>query len=157
MAVLESVVTYSDMLDYITALTDGGARTKDLRMHKEAILGAYKDVAMNNEWAYYMTEGRINLSSSYNTGTVVYDHTGGSSERILTLSGGTWPSWIQYGRVKIGDSTYPVDTKVSSTVVTLREDNNPGADVSSSSYTSYRSAYALPSDCLLYTSPAHET
>ena len=146
MAVLESVVTYSDMLDYITALTDGGARTKDLRMHKEAILGAYKDVAMNNEWAYYMTEGRINLSSSYNTGTVVYDHTGGSSERILTLSGGTWPSWIQYGRVKIGDSTYPVDTKVSGTVVTLREDNNPGADVASSSYTSYRSAYALPSD-----------
>ena len=46
MAVSEHVYTYSDLMDYVTAITDGGARTKDLRMHKETILGAYRDLSM---------------------------------------------------------------------------------------------------------------
>jgi hypothetical protein len=53
---------------------------------------------------------------------------------------------MKYGRVRIGDSVYTVDERVSSTIVTLDESSNPGADVASSSYTAYRSVYPLPSD-----------
>ena len=71
MAVDDGVLTYSDMLDYVTALTDGGARTKDLRLFKEAILGAYKDVAMAAEWDYHMDEGRIDLDANQSSTRVV--------------------------------------------------------------------------------------
>ena len=147
MAVDDGLLTYHDVLDYVTALTDGGARTKDLRLFKEAILGAYRDVASAAEWDYYMTEGRVDLVASYSTGTVAYDHTGGANELQLTLSGGTWPTWARYGRVRIDDVVYPVDDRISNSIVTLDTSMNPGADISAgTSYEMYRSVYPLPSD-----------
>ena len=147
MAIDDGLLTYHDLLDYITSLTDGGARSKDLRLFKEAILGAYRDVSSAAEWDYYMTEGRVDLVANYNTGTITYDHTGGSNERQLTLSGGTWPSWAAQGRIRINDVVYPVDSRVSSTVITLGSSMNPTADISSgSSYELYKSVYPLPTD-----------
>ena len=143
MAVDDGVLTYHDLLDYITALTDGGARTKDMRLYREAILGAYRDVSMAAEWDYFTTEGRVNLDAAYTTGTIVYDHTGGANERQITLTAGTWPSWAGKGRIRFGDVVYPIDTRVSDTIVTLGTDFNPGADVASTSYSSYRSVYPL--------------
>ena len=106
MAVDDGVLTYHDLLDYITALTDGGARTKDMRLYREAILGAYRDVSMAAEWDYFTTEGRVNLDAAYTTGTIVYDHTGGANERQITLTAGTWPSWAGKGRIRFGDVVY---------------------------------------------------
>jgi hypothetical protein len=49
---------------------------------------------------------------SYTTGTVVYDATGGAHERLVTLSGGSFPSWVDVGaRVKIGGGWYTVTTR----------------------------------------------
>ena len=147
MAVDDGVLTYHDLLDYITALTDGGARTKDMRLYREAILGAYRDVSMAAEWDYFMTEGRVNLDAAYSTGTIAYDHTGGANERQITLSGGTWPTWAAKGRIRFGDVVYPIDTRVSGSIITLGADFNPGADVAASTaYESSRSVYPLPSD-----------
>jgi len=147
MAVDDGVLTYHDLLDYITALTDGGARTKDMRLYREAILGAYRDVSMAAEWDYFTTEGRVNLDALYATGTIAYDHTGGANERQVTLSGGTWPTWAAKGRIRFNDVVYTIDARVSATVITLKTDFNPGADVAAlTSYESYRSVYPLPSD-----------
>ena len=146
MAVEDNVLLYSDLLDYITALTDGGARTKDMRMHKEVILGAYRDLSTVAEWDYYMKEGRINLSVKYNTGTIGYDHED-TIDREVTLADGTWPTWAQYGRLRISDVVYPVDSRTSTSIVRLGEDLNPGEDISTgTSYELYRTAYPLPSD-----------
>ena len=147
MAVDDNVLTYSDMLDYITALTDGGARTKDMRMHKEAILGAYRDVSSVAEWDYYMKEGRIDLVAGQTSSTITYDHTGGASERLVTIAAGTWPTWAKYGRIRIDDVVYSIEDRKSSTTITLNEDSNPGADVAAgTSYEIYRSVYPLPAD-----------
>jgi len=143
----DGVLTYSDLLDYITSLNDGGARSKDLRVYKESILGSYRDLSMTAEWDYYLGEGRIDLVANYNTGTVAYDHTGGANERQLTLTGGTWPTWIKFGRVRFNETVYKVESRVSSTIITLDSVFNPGEDVASSTtYESYRSVYSLPSD-----------
>ena len=32
-------------------------------------------------------------STAYLTGTVAYDHQGGTYDRLLTLTDGTWPAW----------------------------------------------------------------
>jgi len=147
MAVEDNVLLYSDLLDYITALTDGGARTKDMRMHKEVILGAYRDLSSVAEWDYYMKEGRIDLVVSQSSSTIEYDHTGSGNEREITLASGTWPSWAKYGRIRFNDVVYPVESRVSNTLLTLGEELNPGADVGTgTTYSIYRTAYPLPSD-----------
>jgi len=150
-SVSESIITYEDLLGYITALTDGGARTKDLRMHKEVIQGAYRDLAMSYEWRYYLKEGRINLVASYSTGTIDYDHEDGSGNEIrevtLAGSGAVWPSWAKYGRIRFGDVVYPIESRTSNSVIILGSDFNPGADVAAlTTYEIYRSVYPLPED-----------
>ena len=142
-SVSESIITYEDLLSYITALTDGGARTKDLRMHKEIIQGAYRDIAMCHEWRYYLKEGRIDLAASYSTGTVTYVE----STRVLTIGGGgSWPSWAKYGRVRIDDVVYPIES-VSGNDATLDSVLNPTANISSAtSFELFRSVYPLPED-----------
>lgn len=150
MSVIDTVSTFEDMLDYITAMTDGGARSKDLRMHKEVIIGSYRDLSMAAEWDYYMGEGRVDLVALYNTGSVAYDHTGDSDyERKLTLTGtgAAWPSWAKFGRVRIDDAVYTVESRVSDSIITLDSNSNPGADVAAStSYELFRSVYPLPDD-----------
>jgi hypothetical protein len=78
------------------------------------------------------------------SGTVVYDHTGGTYERMLTISSTTWPSNAASGCVKLDGSTYKIDERKSSTIVTLKEESNPGADVASTSYEWFIGQYALP-------------
>lgn len=107
---------------------------------------AYRELATRRVWSYFWKPGRINLSAAYSTGTVVYDHTGGTYERQLTLTTGTWPTWTVYGTVRIGSVNYIVEDRKSDSVVTLDAQVNPGADVSSSSYSIFRSSYTLPAD-----------
>ena len=139
-SVSENIITYEDLLSYITSLLDGGARTKDLRMHKEVIQGAYRDIAMGNEWAYYITEGRINLDASSSSSTVT-----SSDGTTLVLASGNWPSWAKYGRVVIGDNVYNVKSASGSTL-TFGDLKPTGAIASGTKYTIYRTIYPLPED-----------
>jgi hypothetical protein len=141
-SVSESIITYEDLLGYITALTDGGARTKDLRMHKEVIQGAYRDLAMSYEWRYYIKEGRINLVASYSTGTIQYT----ASSNTLALTTGSWPSWAKYGRVRIDDVIYIIDS-ISGSNATLDSVFQPTDNIDAgTSYELFRSVYPLPED-----------
>ena len=139
-AVSESVITFEDLLSYITSLLDGGARTKNLRQHREAIMGAYRDIAMGNEWKYYLTEGRINLDASSSSSTVT-----SSDGTTLVLASGNWPSWAKYGRVVIGDDIYDVKS-ASGATLTFGDLKPTGGISSGTKYTIYRSVYPLPED-----------
>lgn len=107
-----------------------------------------------HDWAYYLTLGRVTTSAPYSTGTVAYDHTGGSSERLLTLTGGTWPTWAAYGTVIIDNAHYDVDKRLTATTLTLKETSNPGGDVAGgTSFQIYRSIYPLPADLATVDNP----
>lgn len=70
---------------------------------------------------------------SYSTGTVVYDHTGGSSERLVTLTGGSFPAWVDAGaRIKVGTDWGTIASRINATNITLS--SGPSADVSSGPY-----------------------
>lgn len=75
----------------------------------------------------------------YTTGTIIYDHTGnGSGERVVILTGGTWPALAATnGRISISGTWYDVAARVSDTVLQLNSgaSNNPGSDVGSTTYT----------------------
>jgi len=139
------MLTAHDLQMQLLDLIGGGADTLAVTKARRAIGLAYSDLAQRRQWHYYLRTGRIVTTASQTTGTVVYDHTGGSSERMLTLTGATWPDTANYGSVVISNIVYPIATRVSSTVVTLDAAINPGADVSSTTYRYYRDSYPLPS------------
>ena len=78
--------TYQDALEHLEAHTLGGVMDSERRDFRSAFLGAYSDLASRYDWLYYHTEHEIRLEATYSTGTIAYDHTGGSNEREVTLS-----------------------------------------------------------------------
>jgi len=136
--------TYNDALEHVLDSMDIDRSSRGLRQARRAVQRAYRDFPMKFNWASYWTRGQITTVEADLTGTVTYTQ----SNRELTLSGGTWPSWITYGRVLINRVTYEVDQLISSTVITLSVNSNPGADISTAtSFIAYQDAYLLPVDC----------
>lgn len=138
--------TFADAVNYVLDSHEITRNGLNLRRARAAVLKAYRDIANKHEWSYYYRQRLIQTVASYSTGTVVYDHTGGAHERLLTLTTGTWPSWASFGRVIIDSVHYEVEDRKSDSLLTLRSDSNPGADVASTTYEIYRSAYPLPAN-----------
>jgi hypothetical protein len=124
-------------------LDDGAMSHGDIRA---AISAAYHEVPGRRTWAYFKRHSRLNLTAPYSTGTVVYDHTGGTYERQLTLTTGTWPTWAVHGEVIIDDVPYRIDDRKSTAVVTLDPRVNPGEDIASTTYELVRTYYTLPNN-----------
>ncbi len=139
--------TFSDAVQQLLDLHELDTRSGlNERRARACILQAYRDLPSRCSWSYFYRQRILQTVAPYSTGTVVYDHTGGSSERILTLTTGTWPSWAAFGRVIIDEVHYEVDRRVSNSIITLTESSNPGEDVASTTFQIYRSAYPLPSN-----------
>ncbi len=145
-----TLYTFSDVIESLRDFTRSNVKGDSNRQIRRAILSAYREIANAHRWTYLYSQGRVNLVGPYNTGTVEFDFTGGSIERKLTLSGGTWPTWALYGTVVIGAVSYEVAARVSDTVLQLAIGTNPGADVAAGTeYTLYRDTYTLPSDFVM--------
>lgn len=142
-----NLLTYQDLIEHLVSRSQGGAYDPEQRDIRQAILEGYDDVQHAAEWFFLQAPLRISLHGAVESSTISYDHSGGTYERMVTLAAGSWPSWAAYGTLKIDNATYQVDTRESSTQLTLREDSNPGADISSGTeYTLYQSAYPLPAN-----------
>lgn len=143
-----------NLIDFIGTNPD----ESPLRDAKRCILDAYEEIANAHTWNYLKAFGRLNTVAPYQAGTVVYDHTGGSSERLLTLSGGTWPTWVSQGdALRIGEVTYLVESRIDGTRLTLSSSLNPGVDVAAVAYLLYRDTFDLPADFRSGKTPIFET
>lgn len=147
--------SYLDLIDRLRAYIGN-----DQSSHKSAavIRSAYEAVEklpLKHSWQFYSTYAKLITSASYNTGTVAYDHTGGAAERLLTLTGGTFPTWVGgYGTIVLSGVHYDIATRLSSTTAQLKSDNNPGDDIAAgTTYTIYRNRYDLPADFASMTKP----
>lgn len=140
-------VTYADLLEHVAAYTGKGVDAQATAAVRRAAQQAVRELQAYHPWSYYRYLGRVATVAQYLTGTVAYDHTGGAYERVLTLSGGTWPTWAGYGVVVIADVAYPAEERKSATELTLKEEANPGADLSAGTgYVLARDTYPLPDD-----------
>lgn len=141
------LITYNDVLLHMVNFAKGNPSAEYYRDARQAVLSAYREFANSAQWTYYTSVGRINTSAPYETGTIAYDHTGGSSERIVTLTDGTWPDWATYGILVIDSTPYEIAERLSDTTLTLTATSNPGADVAAeTAYTIYRDTYPMPAD-----------
>lgn len=122
---------------------------RNRQLARMAILNCLRELPNRARWSYFQRRWTFRSVASQ-TGTVEYDHTGGSSERLVTLTDMTIPTdgtGIYY-RLIVGDTHYDVDRVVSSTTFTLRVNNNPGSDVTAGTAgTLYRPVYHLPVGC----------
>lgn len=141
------VWTFEDAVEHVLDVFDLDNSTRNKRIARRAILQAYRDLPNMRSWNYYYRRKPIFTVANYNTGTISYDHTGGSSERLVTLTSGTFPTWAARGRIIINNVHYDVESYLTSTTITLTASGNPGEDVAAgSTYNLYRNTYPLPAD-----------
>lgn len=140
-------VTAYDLVQRLLSYLGGNADEAPHADIKRAVLDAYREMPGLHAWTYFVQIGRIFLMPAYSTGTLTYDDTGGTYERMLTLADGTWPAWAARGAVRINGVTSFVDQRVSGTVLTLDASQNPGADVEAGTpYELVQDSYQLPID-----------
>lgn len=140
-----TVFTYEDAVESVLdAFNVSNRNDWELRTARRSVLDAYRDLPNARRWKCFHRRGTLTTVATQATGTILYHHTGGASERLVTLTGATWPDDVYLYGLLIGDVQYKIEDWKSSTTLTLTQDSNPGADVASTSYTLFKSAYALP-------------
>lgn len=138
------LATYRDLIEHLLGFGDGLATEVAHRRARSAIQSAYRDLCYVREWRYLRSHGRIRLYPSYTTGTVAYDAT----TRIVTLTGGVFPTWARYGHITFGSRVvHKISERTDDTHCTLEPRFAPTADLAAGTkYRVYRSVYALPGD-----------
>ena len=139
------LLTYHDCVQHLSDVFQFSDATVMGRRARIAVDSVYRDLPYKINWKYYQRRQTFETVASYSTGTAAYDHTGGAHERLVTLSG-TVPTWAQFGRFILNDVTYRIAEYKSTTTFTLFEDDNPGEDVSATTFTIYRNEYPVPHD-----------
>lgn len=141
------LITYKDLINHCSDYLGGSTSDETERYARRAVQAACREITNGRRWSYYLNRLRIVTDASQTTGSVEYDHTGGTYERQLTITDATWPSWAKLGTVLISDVPYEVADYKSSTVLTLSSTSNPGDDLAAgTSYTIFRDTYVLPQD-----------
>ena len=140
------IFTFQDVVDKLLDLFDlKRTDARAIRLAKEAVLAAYRDLPLRRRWGYFERRATMTTTAPFETGTVVYDHAGGVSERLATFSS-TLPSWARWGRLYLDSVFYDIESVIDGTNLTLKQHNNPGADVASTTFTLYRFTYSIPND-----------
>lgn len=142
------IMTFQDACELLWHMFNPAVKPptgRELNAARNAVIRSYRDLPQSHRWSYYSRHGLLTTSASKTTGTVIYRHTGGAYERMLTLTGSTWPTDAARGQVQIAGVYYDVEDYKSTTIITLSMNTNPGADISTaSSYTWMRDSYPLP-------------
>jgi hypothetical protein len=140
--------TVADALTHLQDFAGSVQKASEQRRRRLAIAAAYQHLSSLRRWRYYTKYDRLQVNAAFTSGTVSYDHSGGAFERLVTLAGGTWPSWAGRGTLLLANVEYEVESRVDNTRLTLTETSNPGADVGASAYSLHNDRFLLPLDFL---------
>ena len=138
--------TYQDNIDHM--LGWAGAQSGSVvekQFARRATLEALREIGNRYAFSYYLKVDRINTESPYQTGTVTYT----TSNRYMTLTGGTWPTWGgDNTTVLVNRYPYKVTQMISSTVLLMDADMSPTDDttVVNQNYQLFKDTYTLPAD-----------
>ncbi len=158
MARIASLLTYADCIDLLLDFSKGDKAVSPSQVRR-AVEAAYEEIAISHHWTFLERQGRIYIHKRQTTGTCSYDHTGGTSERLCTLSDTTAPSWIDDASIRLGDYAVVCDVESGTsgeTTFTLDAQRNPGEDVDDGSYVFYQRYVRLPNDFRAFTGPMPE-
>lgn len=103
---------------------------------EECIRDGLHDVYTAHNWSFFRPIREITTTAPYATGTITV------AAGVVTLVGGTFPSWAAVGVLKIVNDYYAVDTRDGDTQLTLEDTSVTVA--AASSYELSRPEYDLP-------------
>lgn len=146
--------TAADAVQHAVGYLGGAPTASGMSEILRAVQTAYRVLTESRRWTYLLKFDRVRVQAPYSTGTIEYDHTGGSSERLVTLTTGTFPTWMgatattpSNASIRIANKIHKVSYRLTSTTLQLDSNNNPGEDVAASTaYLAFLSAYQLPND-----------
>ncbi len=103
---------------------------------EECITDGLHDVYQAHTWSFFRPIKPITTTAPYATGTVTV------VDGVVTLAGGTFPSWSAIGVLKVDSGYYEVNTRDSDTQITLE---NTSVDVDAlTTFELCRPVYDLP-------------
>lgn len=142
------LLTFQDAVDSLVDFQGADPSDTVLRDAKKACIEGLREIAIAHAWTYLYKQGRIHTTQGFNAngGTISYQACGGAYPFQVTLTGGTWPSWVQHGLLRIGEINYDVDRQISGTVITLKPPQVPGHNFAGATFGLYQAAYVLPED-----------
>src|ERR1700736_1633074 len=136
-----------DLIEYLQDFEGANPSQELYRAAKRSIQAALRDMVNAFNWSYLYQHGRVYTHGHYTTGTIQVQVSSGTYANQVTLTGGTFPSWTQYGCIRIGTVTYDVDQYINATTCTLKAGLAPVVDVAAgTAYDLYQDAYTLPAD-----------
>lgn len=137
--------SFADLVDHVMECFDVDSGDQHLRRSIRCSMDAYREIASMHDWSFFDRQGQV-ITVADSAVTLTYDHTGGSSERLVTLSSGTFPTDAEWYWVKVGNASYQIAKFLSSTTAQLDVRLNPGDDLASTAGTLVRYEYPLPMD-----------
>ena len=141
------LLTFADAVDSLLAYMGGTPAAQNLRDIKQSIGEALLELVNAHTWSYYYKHGRLITNAPYSQGTIQYQAPAGAYPYEVTLTGGTWPSWIIDGYLYVNNVVLRVDQLIDSTHVTLEPPLIPSADLAAGTgYQAYQDSYELPID-----------
>ena len=144
-----SLLTSDDLSQQLLDQSGGsGADGLIVRKCRRALQQGLLEVSAHRRWNYDRRSVVLNTNSTQSTSTITYTHTGGASERLVTIAAGTFPAWAGRGWLLIANKIYRVASRLSSTTLSLDVLSNPGSNLAAgTSYTLFTKEYLLPFDC----------
>jgi hypothetical protein len=140
------MTTFSDIVARLTgSLLGGDPSDGALRDAKQAVLDAYRDLAVLHSWSYLMRYGVIYTETPLAYTTVSYD----PATRTLTNSDSEFPVWAADGSVLIDDVDYLVES-ATATTITLPASHYHGVAFSDGTPVQLRKGdFLLPADFMV--------
>ena len=152
------VFTFGDAMESLDYTARGMGVGSDITLRQMCLREAYRQIAKVRDWSCLHHVARLQLRAPQTTGTVVFDLTGGTYERMLTLTDATWPeAWVADASVRFGDIVCDVEDYKTSTIITLAAGRAPIADVASTTYSLFPRWYRLPNDLMSMAQPMDES
>lgn len=120
--------------------TPGSWTTNQTADGDDILMSGYRMFLTAYDWSFLRIANTLATVAEYSTGTVVV------ASGVVTLSGGTFPSWAASGEITLDNqsATYTIDTRDSDTQVTL--DDTSLTDATASVFNLTRPWYDLPDD-----------
>lgn len=118
------VYTFNDLTNRLVLRTgSGGMSTPAAKSrHARAIQDSIRSLPSKHDWSYFSRQTRF-YTSPARTMTVSYLHSGGSHERLLTVTDGDfWPPDATYGEIRIGEFIYRIEKRINDLQATLEDD-----------------------------------
>jgi hypothetical protein len=142
--------TWRDLIVEVNDWANTAASAGVDRRVRAATLNGMRDLCSRRDWKFLVEQRSIKLPASIEL-EGYYDHTGGSSERLFTITDATaLPSEPGMWNVVIDQVTYEISGSSSGTTFNLTERSNPNGDVGTvlapETVTLVRNTYACPGD-----------